>query len=208
MTFHSLVYYVPMAKRKVELWDQLDHETEYQYEAFRAFFSLPRKERGVLEAYRTFSGNSTANAPTPNFWKWANEYAWSERARARDAHLDRVQLRGQEKAIEDAAREEFKASQEIRGRTRELLTSSYQKALEFFENTDYTDLNARDAVQIIKMHIEASKEFAIPLESASPEDDWNEDDDRELVSSLEELRAEEAERDAAQAHAPTKEEGT
>lgn len=194
--------------KNVELWDQLDAETSYQYEGFRCYYSLPRKERSVITAYKLFSGNPTADRVNPTFQGWAKDFAWAERARARDGHLDRVHLKGVEEAIQDAARDEHRAAQEIRGRLREMLTLGYQKSVEYLENIEWNDLSARDVVQIIKMHIEATKEFGVPAESGPALDDWEEADDREVDTVLEEVRAEAAERSAAETHPADPEEGT
>lgn len=194
-------------EEKQELWDQLDAETSRAYDAFKCYYSLPRKERDIVSAYRIFSGNTTSTQPRGNFSKWAQDFAWEERARARDAHLDRVHLRGLESAIEDAAKDEYQAAQQVRGRTYELLTAAYQKALEHFENVEWNDFPTRDAVAIIKIHLEATKELAAQKENAqNPLDDWNEEDDRELDAAVEELRAEAAKRDVAQANSADKKE--
>ena len=84
-------------KRSPELWDKLESESSRAFEAFKLFMYLPPAERSVAGAWREWTDNPEAGRPSPFFEGWAREYAWPERARAYDAHIERIRRRGMER---------------------------------------------------------------------------------------------------------------
>ena len=61
--------------------------------------------------------------PSPFFEGWAREYAWPERARAHDHHLELIRERGMEKVIEEEAAKQARQAERVRGRFNELRRS-------------------------------------------------------------------------------------
>src|SRR5215211_409655 len=86
-----------------ELWHRLDNESGRAYEAFKVYMYLSPAERTVVAAWREWTGNPDARREPPYFLRWSHDYAWSERARAHDHHLDIIREAGMEEAIKEEA---------------------------------------------------------------------------------------------------------
>src|SRR5918992_4314844 len=104
-----------------QLWHRLDNESGRAYEAFKVYMYLPPAERSVVRAWREWSGNPDAKREPPFFYNWVRDFAWSERARAHDHHLELIRERGMEKAIEEEATEQARQVERVRNRFHELL---------------------------------------------------------------------------------------
>ena len=179
-----------------ELWHQLDNESDRAHEAFKTFMLLPPAERSVVGAWREWTENPEAARPSSFFEGWARAYAWPERARAHDHHLELIRERGMEKAIEEEAAKQARQVERVRGRFHELMAITYEKAIEYLEEDDFaTQLRPADVVQILKLHLETVHKLGDSepeAEGGSGTVDWSEDEQRELEAILDEIDAEEA----------------
>ena len=192
-----------------ELWHRLNNESGRAYEAFKVFMYLPPAERTVMAAWREWTENPEAARPSPFFEGWARVYAWSDRARAHDHHIELIRERGMEKAIEEEAEFQSRQVEQVRFRYQELLSVAYERAMEWFEDSDWarSDLRASDVLKIIQLHGDAMEKLGEP-EAIAAEGDWDEEDiedeiGRQIVADVEA----EAERRRSQEDDPEPEEG-
>ncbi len=84
-----------------KLWDRLDNESERAYRALQTFFSLPSDNRTLVEAYRGHVGNPQAVKPSDTWTRWSRDFAWAERTRAYDNHLESMRREAFEREIEE-----------------------------------------------------------------------------------------------------------
>jgi hypothetical protein len=110
-------------KKSPEVWDQLTNESGRAFEAFKVYMYLPPAERTVTAAWRLWSENPEAARPSPVFEGWAREYAWSDRARAHDHHIELIRRRGMENVIEEEAAKQARQSSGCAGASRSLWPS-------------------------------------------------------------------------------------
>jgi hypothetical protein len=183
------VYYPIMDNTRKELWDQLDGETERAFGAFQAYMSLPSRDRTVLRAYRQHVGNPGAVNVSDTWSRWSRQFAWSQRARARDAHLDRIRERSMEKAIEEEAERQAREAERMRGRFNELLGHGYLAATEWLENAQPSDFRPSDVIQITRLHMDAIKAFEA-TETPREEVTLTEEELAELTQIIEQIEAE------------------
>jgi hypothetical protein len=106
-----------------ELWHQLDNESDRAHEAFRTFMYLPPAERSVVRAWREWSANPDAKREPPYFAGWARDFAWSDRARAHDHHIEVIRESGMEEAIREEAARQARQVEQVRGRFNELMAN-------------------------------------------------------------------------------------
>jgi hypothetical protein len=181
-----------MEKKPRELWDRLENEPERAFRAFETYRNLPNGERTLIAAYRLHVGNPGAAKPSDTWSRWFNQYAWRERARAHDAHLDRIRERSREKAIEEEAERQAREVEKARYRYHELLTRNYEEAIEYIESGDFgQQMRPQDVINITKLHFEAVEKlggFNPPQEIA----DWTEDEQAELDRIVKEIEAKDA----------------
>ena len=180
-------------KRSPEVWDRLSNESGRAYEAFKVYMFMSPAERSVVRAWREWTGNPEAVRPSPFFEEWAREYAWSERARAHDHHLELIRERGMEKAIEEEAAEQARQAEGVRGRFYELMAITYERAITHLEDDSFVEqLRPADVVQILRVHLETIQKLGDDS-SQAPDSvvDWSEDEQRELDRILDEIDAEE-----------------
>src|SRR5829696_9903356 len=138
-----------------ELWHQLDNESDRAYAAFRTFMLLPPAERSVVGAWREWTENPEAARPSPFFEGWARDYAWSDRARAHDHHIEVIRESGMEEAIREEAARQARQVEQVRGRFNELIAITYERAIEYMEDDSFVEqLRPADVVQILKLHLE------------------------------------------------------
>ncbi len=171
--FFGMGYPADMDTEKRELWDRLENEPERAYRAFESFRALPSGERTLLAAYRRHVGNPDAAKPSDTWSAWSNTFAWRERATAYDDHLARLRREAYERVIEEEAERQAREVEKTRGRMNELMTLSYERAIEWLENAQTSDLRAQDVIRIIGLHVDYVKAFEVDRESAA-EDDWEE----------------------------------
>jgi hypothetical protein len=171
-----------------ELWDRLEPETDRAFEAFRTFLSLPSSDRTMVTAYRCFVGNPDASKVSDAWNEWARRYAWKERARAYDAHIDRIRRNAVEKAVEEEAAEQARQAERIRGNLNELMAVGHLKTMEFLEELDPSSMRFSDVAQVIRLHIDAIEKLGTG-EEGGREDDWTEEDDEELERIAKEVKA-------------------
>src|SRR3954453_1818919 len=133
-----------MDTEKRELWDRLQNEPERAYRAFEVFLNLSGGERTLLEAYRRHVGNPDAAKPSDTWSGWSSSFAWRERAAAYDDHLASVRREAYERAVEEEAARRAREVEKVRGRANELLTLGYERALEWLENAQPSDLRFQD----------------------------------------------------------------
>jgi hypothetical protein len=175
-------------KKSPEVWDRLSNESGRAYEAFKVYMFMSPAGRNVVGAWREWTENPEAARPSPFFENWAREFAWPERARAHDHHLELVRRRGMEKAIEEEAERQAHEVERARGRMNELMTLAYVQAAEWLENAQPADLRAQDVIKIIGLHMDYLKTFEVDRESRA-EDDWTEEDDAEFEQIIKEVDA-------------------
>jgi hypothetical protein len=164
-----------MDTERRELWDRLENEPERAHRAFESFLGLPSGERTLLGAYRQHVGNPEAAKPSDTWSGWSNTFAWRERAAAYDDHLASLRREAYERVIEEEAERQAREVEKVRGRYNELMTMAYDRAVEWLENAQPSDLRAQDVLQIIRLYMDAVKAFEVDRES-KVEDDWTEED--------------------------------
>src|SRR5918995_1108675 len=174
--------------QKKELWDRLENEPERAYRAFESFLSLPGGERTLLAAYRQHVGNPDAAKPSDTWSGWANSFAWRERAMAYDDHLARLRREAYERAIEEEAGRQAREVEKTRGRTNELLTLGYERAMEGLEEMDASQMRMSDVIQVARLHLDFLKAFPVQPEP-SHDDVWTEEDDADLERIVKEIEA-------------------
>jgi hypothetical protein len=170
-----------------ELWDRLEPETDRAFEAFRTFLSLPSGDRTLVAAYRRFVGNPNASKVSDAWNEWARRYAWKERARAYDAHIDQIRRNAMEKALEEEAAEQARQAERARYHLNELLTNYHAKTMDYLEQMDAADMRFSDAVAVTRLYIEYVDKFGTGDE-AKTEDEWTEDDDEFLNKAAERVK--------------------
>ena len=173
-----------------ELWDRLENEPDRAYRAFECFLSLPSGERTLLEAYRQHVGNPDAAKPSDTWSGWSSSFAWRERAAAYDDHLASVRRDAYERAVEEEAARQALEVERARGRTNELMTLGYERALEWLENAQPSDLRAQDVLAIMRLHMDYVKAFEVDRDSTD-EDDWTEEDDEAIADIIKEIEEQE-----------------
>src|SRR5215208_4115416 len=162
--------------QKKELWERLENEPERAYRAFEVFLSLPSGERTLLRAYRQHVGNPDAVKPSDTWSGWSNTFAWRERAAAYDDHLARLRRDTHEQAISEEAARQAREVEKARGRSNELLTLGYVRAMEWFEEMDASQMRMSDVIQVARLHMDYLKAFPVQPEPRH-EDDWTEEDE-------------------------------
>src|SRR5215210_1840084 len=177
-----------MDTQNKELWDRLENEPERAYRAFECFLSLPSGERTLLEAYRQHVGNPDAVKPSDTWSGWCGDFAWRERAAAYDDHLARLRREAYERAIEEEAGRQAREVEKVRGRANELLALSYDRAMEWLENAQSSDLRFQDVVSVIRLKMDYLKAFSVQPEPSS-EDDWTEEDDAKITEIWKRIKA-------------------
>jgi hypothetical protein len=184
-------------RRSPEVWHRLSNESGRAYEAFKVYMFMSPAERSLAGAWREWTGNREAVRPSPFFKEWAREYAWPERARAHDAHIEGIRRRGMEEAIEEEAAKQARQVERVRGRFYELMAITYERALTYLEDDSFVEqLRPADVVQILKLHLETTLKLGDPTSEASDSVvDWSEDEQRELDRILGEIDAEEEKRE-------------
>jgi hypothetical protein len=172
-------------ERSPEVWDRLSNESGRAYEAFKVYMYLPPAQRTVTAAWRRWTENPEAVRPSPFFEEWAREYAWPERARTHDHHLELIRRRGMEKAIEEEAEKQAREVEKTRYRYNELMTLGYERAVEWLEDAQPSDLRGQDVLKIIGLHMDAVKAFGVDEPRA--EDDWTEEDEAAIADIIKEI---------------------
>jgi hypothetical protein len=170
-----------------ELWDRLEPETDRAFEAFRTFLSLPSGDRTLVAAYRRFVGNPNASKVSDAWNEWARRYAWKERARAYDAHIEHIRQKGMEDAIYAEAKKQSRVQERMRGNLSEQLINYHQKVMDFLEEVDPSGMRFSDAVAVTRLYIEHIDKFGAGDE-AKAEDTWTEDDDEFLNKAAERVK--------------------
>jgi hypothetical protein len=183
--------------QKRELWDRLQNEPERAYRAFESFLSLPTSERTLLGAYRQHVGNPDAVKPSDTWSGWCNDFAWRERAVAYDDHLANLRRDAYERAIEEEAARQAREVEKARYRCNELLTLGYERAMEWLEEMDASQMRMTDVIQIARLHMDFLKAFPVQSEP-SHEADWTEEDDAEVERIVREIEARRASEEGVQ----------
>jgi hypothetical protein len=179
--------------QKRELWDRLENESERAYRAFECFLSLPSGERTLLGAYRQHVGNPDAVKPSDTWSGWSSSFAWKQRARSYDAHIDRIRRKAMEKAIEEQTRQ----AERTRNNLNELMAVGHLKVMEFLDELDPSSMRFSDVAQVIRLHMEAVEKLGSP-EEVRPEDDWTEEDDEFIEKIAKEIKAKRDSEECAQ----------
>ncbi len=182
MTSAQHGYDAVMDTERKELWNRFENESERAYRAFESYLTLPSSDRTMLEAYRNHVGNPEASKPSDTWSGWCNRFAWRERAAAYDDRLADLRREAYERGVEEEAERQGVIAERNRNRANELMTLSYEKAAEWLENAEPSDLRPQDVVQIIKLHLEAVKTFGVAEEPK--EEEWTEEDDIKFEDML------------------------
>lgn len=175
-----------MAEKR-ELWDQLDNESARAYEAFKIYRAIEPTERSLAKAWRIYVGNPDAKNAGRTFRFWREDFAWKDRAKAYDAHIERIRRKGFEKAIEQEATKNARTTERIMHHANELLVRTYEAAAERLEQEDFAgELRPAEVIQIVKLHIEAAAKIAgtQPQGEAHAEGNWTEEDDNEFANEI------------------------
>jgi hypothetical protein len=174
-------------EKSPEVWDRLSNESGRAYEAFKVYMYMSPAERTVVGAWRLWTENPEAARPSPFFEGWAREYAWSERARAHDHHIELIRERGMEKAIEEEAEFQARQVEQMRFRYNELMSTLYMRAIEWLEDSEWTRSNLRsgDVIKIVSLYQEEKKMAQVEPASLSAEGDWEEDEEGNLAEDAE-----------------------
>jgi hypothetical protein len=183
---------VDTQESRQELWHRLDNESGRAYEAFKVYMYLSPADRSIVQAWREWIGNSDASREQPFFLRWSHDFAWSERARAHDHHLEVIREQGMEEAIKEEAARQATQVERVRGRFHELMAITYEKTIAYMEDDSFIEqLRPADVVQILKLHLETTLKLGDPT-SEAPDlvVDWSEDEQRELDRILGEIDAE------------------
>src|SRR5215218_5801559 len=165
-----------MDTRHRELWERLENEPERAYRAFESFLSLPSGERTLLAAYRQHVDNPDAAKPSDTWSGWSSSFAWRERATAYDDHLARLRREAYERAIEEEAGRQAREVERARGRVNELLALGHERAMEWLEQMDASQMRMSDVIQVARLHMDYLKAFPVQPEPRH-EDDWTEEDE-------------------------------
>jgi hypothetical protein len=196
--FFWIVYASVMDTQKRELWDRLTTESERAHHAFQCFLNLPSGERTLLAAYKQHVDNPSARKPSDTWSRWSSEFAWRERARAYDHHLELIRLEGQEEAIREESKFQTRQTEQLRNRMFEVMSLGYNAIVEWFEDPEWTKDNLRssDVVRMMALTVEAADKFGTAPEKSGElaDGDWDE-------SELAELEDAEADRILADARA-------
>jgi hypothetical protein len=174
--------------QKRELWDRLENEPERAYHAFECFLSFPGGERTLVGAYRQHVGNPDVAKPSDTLSGWSNAFAWRERAAAYDDHLASARREAHEQVIKEEAARQAREVEEARGHYNELMTLGYERALEWLEDAQRSDLRSQDVIQIIRLYMDAEKAFGVKEPKA--EEGWTEGDEAEVEWIIKEVDAE------------------
>src|SRR5215213_6887574 len=177
-----------MDTEKNELWHQLSNESERAYRAFQTFLSLPSNDRTVIGAYRSHVGNPTAAKVSDTWAKWSHDFAWAERANAYDAYLESLRQEAYERAIQEEAAQQAREVEKARGRSNELLTLGYVRAIEWFEEMDASQMRMSDVIHVARLHMDYLKAFPVQPEPRH-EDDWTEEDEAQMADLIKEIDA-------------------
>ena len=177
---------------KEQLWDRLSNESGRAYEAFKVYMYLPPANRTVAGAWREWTGNPEAARPSPFFKEWSRDFAWSERARAHDHHLEVIRERGMERAVEEEAARQARQVERLHYRYHELMSVVYQKAMQYLEDGDFVKhMRPSDVVALIKLHFEGVSKLGDPsAQNTETTVDWSEDEQRELERIVGEIESE------------------
>jgi hypothetical protein len=174
--------------QKKELWERLENEPERAYRAFECFLSLPSGERTLLRAYRQHVGNPDAAKPSDTWSGWSSTFAWRERAAAYDDHLASLRRDAYERVIEEEAARQAREMEKARGRSNELMTLGYERAMEWLEDAQRSDIRFNDVLNLSRLYMDYLKTFDTKPESRD-EDDWTEEDEARMDEIVKEIDA-------------------
>ena len=87
--------------------------------------------------------------------------------------------------IKEQAERQAREVERTRYRYNELLTMAYERAMEWLENAQPSDLRGQDVLNIIRLHMDAVKAFEV--EEPRAEDDWTEEDEARMDDILKEI---------------------
>jgi len=189
-------------KPREQLWHRVDSESGRAYEAFKVYMYLPPAERTIVGAWRLWSDNPDARREPPFFHNWARNFAWSERARAHDHHLEVIRETSMEEAIKEEAARQARQVEQVRFRFHEIMSVAYQRVMERLNDSEWSEAGIRmsDIVKIAQLHLEGIEKLG-ERDAPSPEGDWEESEDEddeigrriveEVDAEAEERRAEE-----------------
>jgi len=181
-------------EKKKEVWDRIENEPERAYRAFEAYRNLPGGRRTLIEAYRQHVGNPEAAKSSDTWSRWSSRFAWRERAAAYDDHLESMRREAHERVIEEEAKRQARELEKTRYRYNELMTVTYDRAMEWLENAQSSDFRSQDVLGIIRLHMDAVKAFEI-TETPNEEVAWTEEEKAELTQIIREIEGEEREAD-------------
>ena len=173
------------------MWHRLENEPANAYRAFECYLNIPSSQRTLTAAYQHFVGNPGAR-PSDTWVAWSRTYGWTSRACAYDDHLGSLRRDAYERGIGAEAEQQGVLAERNRNRMNEMLTLSFEGAMEWFEHAQPSDLRAQDVIGIIKVHMDYLKAFE-STETPDEEVTWTEEEEAELTQIIREIDAEEAE---------------
>lgn len=96
----------------VKDWERRPDESPEAYSAFLAFRDDP--DRSILHTYRRAKKKPNARQTGGCWNKWAKHFEWDVRRYAYERHLERVELKAREKAIQESQRKWQTRQEQIR----------------------------------------------------------------------------------------------
>ena len=91
-----------------------------------------------------------------------------------------------ERAVEEEAARQALEVESARGRSNELLSLGYERAMEWLEDAQPSDLRFQDVLNIAKLHMDYLKAFEVEPATRN-EDDWTEEDEAAVADIIKEI---------------------
>lgn len=178
-------------RRTPELWERLDNESSRAYEAFKVFLYMGPAERNVSGAWRIWAEAPDAKSAKPYFRDWSVDFAWQDRARAWDNHLQRLRETEIERAVKTEAKKQATQVEKLRFRLNELMAIGSEKAMTYLEEMEPSGMRMADVIQLIRLHLEYQDRLGAS-EGGKDEVEWTEDDDEFALGVMESIESGEA----------------
>jgi hypothetical protein len=77
-------------------WERRSNESEQAFAAFRVYLEMPPGDRSI-ERQWAGKGKGKSGLVPGRIWQWTMTHCWTERARAFDAYMHRIELEEKEK---------------------------------------------------------------------------------------------------------------
>jgi hypothetical protein len=122
------------------IWERQPGETDSQWLAFKAYREINPSERSITEAYRRRTGKASAMHAGSHYYEMAKRWAWNDRARAYDEHMDRLSIEA-----------EVEERNKIRRLRRVTLVQAMSKLREAIPQLDFTKLSGNELARLMEV---------------------------------------------------------